>query len=244
MNQRLLPLIIGSLLLPLGCSVTDPDTSLILQPSELCSDHADSAIATFEDANLKVAIRDALRVGTQDDLLTCGRISALTNLTADDAGITSLVGIQNLTSLRDLDLSRNFSITDISLLSGLTSLTGLSLGSDSISDISALSELPSLRVLDLGNNRITDISALSGLTSLALLPLGGSSITDISALSGLRSLVFLGLSANPDLTDIQPLLDNTGLGTGAQVDLGFTNVSCTDVALLEAKGVEVDADCP
>ncbi len=48
---------------------------------------------------------------------------------------------------------------------------------------------------------------------------------------------------NPDLTDIQPLLDNTGLGTGDSVLLMNTNVSCTDVATLEAKGVRVTSDC-
>ena len=47
-----------------------------------------------------------------------------------------------------------------------------------------------------------------------------------------------------DLTDVQPLVDNTGLGPGDQVFLMNTNVSCTDVPALEAKGVEVDSDCP
>ncbi len=59
MNLRVLLLIIGSLLLPLGC-----DGPTGLAPSELCSDHSDAAIATFEDANLEAAIRDALSVLT------------------------------------------------------------------------------------------------------------------------------------------------------------------------------------
>ncbi len=49
---------------------------------------------------------------------------------------------------------------------------------------------------------------------------------------------------NPDLTDIQTLLDNTGLGTGDSVLLMNTNVSCTDVVALEARGVTVISDCP
>jgi hypothetical protein len=40
------------------------------------------------------------------------------------------------------------------------------------------------------------------------------------------------------------LLDNTGLGAGDQVLLGSTNVSCTDVDALQAKGVSVLSDCP
>ena len=74
--------------------------------------------------------------------------------------------------------------------------------------------------------------------------LSNNSITDISALSGLTSLRELDLSNNPNLTDIQPLLDNTGLGAGDGVTLLSTSVSCTDVAALQAKGVTVGSDCP
>ena len=169
----------------------------VLQPSELCSDRPNAAIATFEDANLEARVRSALYLGEQDDL-TCRWVSGLTGLSAGSLGITSLVGIQNLTSLTFLELANN-----------------------SIADISALSELTSLRILRLTNNSITDISPLSRLTSLR----------------------FLHLDNNPDLTDIQPLLDNTGLGAQDTVDLTATNVSCTDVGALEAKGVTVFSGC-
>ena len=73
---------------------------------------------------------------------------------------------------------------------------------------------------------------------------GVNSITDISPLSGLTSLTNLSLIGN-SISDIQPLLDNTGLGAGDSVELGFTSVSCTDVAALRAKGVSVfDRHCP
>ena len=86
--------------------------------------------------------------------------------------------------------------------------------------------------------------ALSGLTNLTHLRLMRNSISDISALSGLTSLTFLRLDNNPNLTNIQPLLDNTGLGVDDTVLLRGTSVSCTDVAALEAKGVTVRSDCP
>ena len=104
-----------------------------------------------------------------------------------------------------------------------------------------MSGLTSLTFLDL-RGTFTDISALSGLTSLTKLGLDNNSITDISALSGLTSLGSLDLGSNP-INDIQPLLDNTGLGAGDSVNLWNTNVSCTDVAALEAKGVTVTSDC-
>jgi len=106
-----------------------------------------------------------------------------------------------------------------------------------------VSGLTNLTSLDFRINSIDDISALRGLTSLTYLDLGRNSITDISALSGLTSLTDLRLQRNPDLSNIQPLLDNTGLGAGDIVYLQGTNVSCADVAALRAR-VRVQADCP
>ena len=129
------------------------------------------------------------------------------------------------------------------MLSGLTSLTRLSLSSNSITDISVVSGFANLTELLLGGARISDISAVSGLTSLTFLVLSINSITDISALSGLTSLTWLLLADNTNLRNIQPLLDNTGLGAGDQVRLEGMSVSCTDVAALQAKGVTVTSNC-
>ncbi len=117
--------------------------------------------------------------------------------------------------------------------------------SNSIADLSALSELTNLTALNAWYNSITDLSALSGLTSLTgTLWMNGNSITDLSVLRGLRNLAVLTLHTNPDLSNIQPLLDNPGLGAGDDVLLQSTKVSCTDVHALRAKGVGVVSDCP
>ena len=199
--------------------------TITVGPFFYCSVQPASAIPTFEDANLEAAIRATLSGGGQDDL-TCGRLSGLTELSADNAGIVSLSGIQNLTSLTDLFLSTN-SISDISALSGLTSLTDLVLEFNSISDISALSGLTSLTSLNLRFNSISDISALSGLTSLTDLNLGyNNSITDISALSGLTNLTDLFLNSN-SITDIGPLSGLTSL-----TDLYLGRNSINDISAL------------
>ena len=245
-----------------GLSAGEAQEPPVLQPSELCSEQPDSAIATFEDANLEARVRTVLSVGGQEDL-TCALLSGLMGLTAPRAGIESLLGMQNLTGLTMLDLYTssitdisalgglttltelhlpNAAIADISALSGLTSLTSLHLDGNSISDISAVSALTGLTFLNLGSNSISDISAVSGLTSPRQLYLSFNPISDISALSGLTSLTDLGLGNNPDLSDIQPLLDNTGLGLDDEVNLRSTSVSCTDLAALRAK-MRVIADC-
>ncbi len=167
-------------------SASQAQARMVLRPGEFCSGQPGAAVATFEDARLEAAIRARLSLDAERDL-TCSLVSGLTDLTAQNAGIESLVGIQNLTGLTDLELNTN-SITDISPLSGLTSLTELALINNSISDISPLSGLTSLETLFLGMNSITDISPLSGLTSLRWLELWYNSITDISALSGLTKL--------------------------------------------------------
>jgi len=200
----------------------------VLQPSELCSDYSASAIATFADANLEAAVRTALGIDAGMDL-TCGSLGTLTGFSAPSAGIASLAGIQNLTSLTDLNLYYN-AISDVSPLSGLTSLAELRLAGNAISDVSPLSGLTNLTLLNFGNvyfvprsdnNQISDISPLSGLTKLTVLGLAANYVTDVSALSGLTNLTTLDLAGNA-VTDVSPL---SGLTKLSDLDLGANAIS-------------------
>ncbi len=98
--------------------------------------------------------------------------------------------------------------------------------------------------LTLFSNFLTDIGPLGALTGLTQLTLFSNSINDISALHGLTGLGTLVLSDNPDLSNIQPLLDNPGLGAGDFVYLEHVDPAmlCEEVALLQAKGVDVIFD--
>ena len=49
-----------------GRSAGDAQARRILQPSELCSDHSDTSIVTFEDANLEVRVREIICHGLND----------------------------------------------------------------------------------------------------------------------------------------------------------------------------------
>ena len=332
----LLTLVLASL------SAAEAQARKVLQPRELCSDYSDSAIATFEDADLGAAVRTALSISAREDL-TCGLVSGLTVLSASGPGATryvsgspewpdppegfeTLAGIQNLTSLTRLNLNNRW-ITDISALSGLTSLTSLNLHTNwindisalsgltsltslflsenpltdisplrrltnltvlrlhrhgdfkgdqrprdykeargilqtnsitdisalsgmtnlrdlnihthSVSDLSPLSGLASLNELRLAGNPVTDLSPLRGLTSLRTIELTGTGVTDLRPLSGLTDILYIDLRYNSDLGNIQPLLDNPGIGAGDIVELRFTSVTCVDQARLAAKGVEV-----
>lgn len=130
-------------------------------------------------------------------------------------------------------------VTDISPLAKLTKLVDLNIHTQDISDLSPLSGLTALIELRLAANSFTDLSPLRGLTTLQYLELTGNDITDISPLSGLTNLMQLDLRFNPELTNIQALFENPGIGAGDIVELRHTNVSCVDQARLADKGVEV-----
>jgi internalin A len=234
---------------------------VFLQPGELCIDFGGAAIPDFEDGALRSAVRSALGITPSEDL-TCALAASVKDLDASSSGITSAVGIQNLTGLATLNLFDN-AVSDLSPLSSLTGLTELSAASNSASDLSPLSTLTNLVHLQMGSNGITDISPLSPLTGLTRLVLGVNSISDltplagmaelaildiwnnelsdISTLEGLTGLNFLDLRSNAGLSDIQPLIDNAGLTTGDTVWLQDVSASlpCADVATLQGKGVTV-----
>ena len=130
-------------------------------------------------------------------------------------------------------------VTDISPLAKLTKLVDLNIHTQDISDLTPLSSMTSLIELRLAANSFTDLSPLRGLNSLQYLELTGNDITDITALSGLTNLMQLDLRFNPELSDIQPLLENPGIGVGDIVELRHTQVSCADQARLAEKGLEV-----
>ena len=136
--------------------------------------------------------------------------------------ISDISVLSGLTSLRRLFLGHT-SASDISALSGLTSLTQLSLQETKVSDISVLSKLTSLTYLNLQETKVSDIGSLSGLKALTSLDLSfNRNLSDISALSGLKTLTSLDLSYNRNLTDISAL---TGLTSLERLFLANTRVN-------------------
>lgn len=236
----------------------------VLAPDELCAGGRGAAIASFEDARFEQAVRDALDA-PGDARLTCEQLAGVTTVEARRGiGIESLGGAQNLTSLERLFVWEQ-SIEDLSPLRDLTTLTALDLGSNEIRDIEPLSGLVRLDTLYLNRNHIEDVRPLAGLTRLDNLSITYNSVRDIGPLAGLTELRTLRVYNNPltdigvmrgftklhelhvhdlpGLTDIEPLIENPGLGPGDRVILSNTGVSCADVDRLRAKGVGVSSDC-
>ena len=162
------------------------------------TDVAETAPATtavnIPDSNLRAKIEAALGKASGDPI-SAAEMETLTSLTAQNASVSNLTGLETATNLTTLKLGDN-SISDISALTGLTKLTQLQLWDNSISNISAVAGLTNLTKLYLWGNAITAISHVSGLTNLTHLRLGENSISDISAVAGLTNLVHLNLKEN------------------------------------------------
>ena len=153
-------------------------------------------------------------------------------------------------------------LPNISALSGLTKLTHLSLAGRGITDISALSGLTKLTHLYLGHLYVDHPAGTSlGQTTLVSAPGGtlpsisfqtvdcgslldsSNRISNISALSGLTNLTVLDLSGNR-VSNLSPLVSNTGLGTGDTVYLGGNSLLSypsiyTHIPALKTRGVTV-----
>ena len=173
------------------------------------------------------------------ELMSLGTVNLYGN------AITDIGPLSGLVDLVVLELWSN-PFTDLTPLEGLTKLEFLELWGDPtpISNISSLSGLTSLVSLYLEANTIAETDALAGLVALRNLDLDSNSVTDIDGLVGLTELSRVYLRGNLGLVNIQALLDNTGFGVDDQADLRGTGVPCVDIAALEAKGVNVSSDCP
>ena len=189
------------------------------------------------------------------DISPLSELTSLAYLYLNQNSIVDISPLSNLTNLTVLELVIN-TIVDISPLSNLTNLTKLGLSGNSIVGLSPLSGLTNLTVLYLQNNSIVDISSLSELTSLTTLylenilstpPIPGlvlsnNSIVDISPLIGLTNLTELRLQNN-SVSDLLPLVANTGLSSGDRVDVRNNPLSATSInthiPTLHSRGVAV-----
>ena len=141
-------------------------------------------ILPLQDAGVEV-ILDLVEVEIPDDNLRAALAEQLDKNEGDP------IYERDLADLDHLDLSDN-NIMDIGPLSGLTALNHLDLS---------------------GNGLITDIRPLRDLISLQTLRLNGNNIHDIGVLRDKSDLEHLDLGDN-QITDVQALVDNSGLGTG------------------------------
>ena len=168
---------------------------------------SDPTVVTFTDSSLEAAVRSAL-VQPTGDLLSID-LGFVSTLDASNKGITSLSGIENMTSLTELLLDDN-SISDLAPLGNLTGLTKLHLARNQIVNIDSLARLTNLLDLDLQGNQVSALQPLASLTSLNQLVMSQNQVADLAPLSSLSSLTILTLDIN-QIVDLAPLASLTQL---------------------------------
>jgi Leucine-rich repeat (LRR) protein len=122
-------------------------------------------IVSFPDPNLEAAIRGA--ISRPSGPIYDDDVWGLESLSATDAGITDLAGLEYCGDLTCLDLSGN-DIDDLTVLEYCANLTELYLSDNQISDIGPLAGLTDLRELGLSGNEISDTAPLEDLTNLTV----------------------------------------------------------------------------
>ena len=131
-----------------------------------------SSPVMIPDANLRMKIMETLG-RPLDEAPTASDMLKLTTLTANDANIYDLTGLQHAANLTTLSLNNNY-ITEGTPLAALTQLTKLSLNNNSLWYLEPLTGLTELTVLSLEYNSLSDIKPLTVLPQLKTLHLRGN----------------------------------------------------------------------
>jgi internalin A len=213
------------------------------------------------DSSLEAVIREKVQKPT--GALLTSDLAEITEIEADEKGIHSLEGLQYCVSLHVLNMRGN-AVSDLSPLTNLTGITGLSASGNQITDVGPLTGMTRMNSLMLGDNQITDLHPLQGMTFLNILYLNGNPLSDISPLasltrlnhlflagagitdiSGLSELIYLAtldLGYNA-ITDLGPLVSNTGIGTGDEIWVAGNPLSeaarTVQIPALRARGAVV-----
>ena len=196
----------------------------------------------IRDPALRTRIAETLGKPS-DGTITVADMSQLTELTANNANIRELTGLQHAAHLTTLSLDNN-AITDMAPLAGLTQLQTLSLNGNrlewlsldytTVSDVLPLAELTQLKWLDLRGTEVSDVSPLVGLTQLTELFLTGNPLNYASLHTHIPAMQAKGIQVYFDQRTY-PALDIIS-GAGQQATGGESLANPLVVAAIDANG--------
>ena len=193
--------------------------------SAIPSDQGMLLAGLFTDANLQACVDAfiATKAWTFAHELTV-------SLDCSSKGIVDLSGLENLTALRNLNLSNN-NITDLSAIQTLSSLSQLLLNNNSVVDISALVGLPALSILNLRNNAIVDIISLNSTNTLTELYLSNNQIINVGAIGIHTNLTTLDIRNNAIGGEGVGNVDSLAtLGSAKRILIsGNANIACAEL---------------
>tara|TARA_B100001964_G_C14111779_1_gene544178 strand:- start:424 stop:1089 length:666 start_codon:yes stop_codon:yes gene_type:complete len=150
----------------------------------------------------------------------------LRTLELNNAGISTVADMGNLTQLNKLELDRNVALgeanEDFAEIGALANLSILSINESALTTISGLSGLANIAHLYLDNNRLTDesLSAIADMSTLSTLSLNNNELTVVNAsIADISSLNNVSLRDN-SIADFSPLLDNPSFAPAQLVIYG------------------------
>ena len=184
------------------------------------------SLVAIEDPILEQWIRG--RLNKPNGEITVSDWLGITEIELENAGLTSLVGLENATNITRVAVYDN-RITDLTPLKSLPRLRELEIGNNLISDLSPLVGLPSISYINAYNNRITDISPLTAIIPLRNAYFSGNNITDLSPLKNVQSSNLRNVSFDSNrIIDASPLANLTKL---EYIGLGYNNIR--DISFVE-----------
>ena len=156
----------------------------------------------------------------------------------NDTLLTSLAGLNQLTSVYWIEINNNSALTSIDALLTLTSVSGPLVVNGNpvltnVDGLAGLTSLPGGALLLQNNASLTDLSGVSGMTSIAasLVISNNDALTDLDSLVGLTTVAApILISDNDALTSISGL---SGLVAYSSIFQLVSNSSLTSIAGLD-----------
>jgi len=118
--------------------------------------------------------------------------------------------LHEITLLKSIDISGNDEIGDITPLSKLSTLVGLSMNDTEISSLKPLQDLIDLETISANNTPVRELSPLSDLLNLRQLSLKNTLVTSLEELEGLTNLRRVNIE-NTGVENLHPLATNQSL---------------------------------
>ncbi len=225
-----------------GIPATPRKHEQVLTPAVATAcDGAESTIADcFPDKALAQVIAEQLGTDTAH-VITEDELDSITEIKADNKGITALSGVEHLKNLKTVHLSDN-QISDLSPLRNCEHLYDVQIYNSSISDVSALANKTELWGIGLGNNFIKDFSTMTNVPKLGWADIYSNLIEDVSFVEQWPNCGSIWLSGNP-FTDVSPLakathLDRLQLENNAISDMSpFADFSPKQYSMNDNQGI-------
>lgn len=213
---------------------------------------SEASANTITDDALRACVNSRLKIADPDTHPTPEQLAGLSgSLNCSNKGVKNLTGIELMTGLTQLRLSRN-EIADVTPIAALKELTSLDLAQNRVTSLSPLGVLPKLRTLQIQQSpssadkpKLSSLAGIEGFPELTSLTVNYQGLTSLEPLAGHNKLSSLTASNN-ELTDVTalaslPALKTVNLDTNhisdlsALKDQNFRRLSVKDQQLTAAE---------